>query len=131
MICLFLTVCSAFVRDGTNANEMGPLCVYLWGDYLEKTKNKQINKTFSKQSVSFVKPRGISDGTRCRRMQLKAGHLTLGYSNHVITSWDHMTNCATISRWVWYCNFEIFQKNSTKFISKIGHFDRNLHFRLS
>ena len=55
---MFLTVCSAFVRDGTNANEMGSLCVYLWGDYLEKTKNKQINKTFSKQSVSFVKPRG-------------------------------------------------------------------------
>ena len=55
---MFLTVCSAFVRDGTNANEMGSLCVYLWGDYLEKTKNKQINKIFSKQSVSFVKPRG-------------------------------------------------------------------------
>ena len=60
-------VCSwcsgAFVRDGT-ANEMGSLCVYLWGDYLEKTKNKQINKTFSKQSTSRLSNPGVSRTVR-------------------------------------------------------------------
>ena len=73
----------------TNANEMGSLCVYLWGDYLEKRKNKQIKRDLFKTIGLVCQTPGYGRSPIAgygRRMQLKPGHLPLGDFNHVITS---------------------------------------------